>query len=256
MSLSVVIVALNEDRIIERTLEAVKDVADEIVLVDSGSTDRTQEIAERFNARVIHQDWLGYAAQKNHAISLATGDWILSLDADEVLTPPLVAEIKAIISQNGGVPHNGFKIPRVLYVGDQAFRHGGFYPDAQLRLFRRGSGHFEDRIVHEAMTVDGSIGYLKNDMLHFAYTNIDDFARNMDKYARLSAEHYYNNGKRRWRASLINEALHPAWTFIYRYIVRGGFLDGITGARLNLIYSDYVRKKINYFRQLINKEKK
>jgi glycosyltransferase involved in cell wall biosynthesis len=255
-TLSIVIVAQNEERIIGRTLDAIKDLADEIVVVDSGSTDRTQEIAKSFGARVLHQDWLGYSAQKNHAIGLASSDWILSLDSDEVVTPQLVAEIKQILTDENRAGLNGFKIPRVLIIGDRQFRHGGFYPDAQLRLFRKGSGRFEDRIVHEAMTVDGVAGVLENDLLHYAYTNIDDFAQTMDKYARLSAKHYYSLGKTGWRASLLNEAIHPIWTFIYRFIFRGGFLDGITGARLNLIYSGYVRKKINYLRQLIKKEKK
>lgn len=229
-------------------------IADEIIVLDSGSTDNTPEIATKLGAKVIHQDWLGYAAQKNKVIGLAGGEWILSLDADEVLTPPLVAEIKDTIETSNGL--NGYKIPRVLLINQRPYKHGGFYPDAQLRLFRKGTGRFEDRVVHEAMTVDPPVGMLRNDMLHYAYTDVADFEANMDKYARLSAQHYFRKGKSGWRSSFINEMLHPVWTFFYRFIMRCGFLDGLAGARLNLIYSDYVRKKIQYLRQLTNEEKK
>src|SRR5579883_1853503 len=167
--LSVTIVAQNEARTIRRVLAAMESIADEIIFLDSGSTDGTIEIAQSFGVVFRHQPWLGYADQKNLAIDLASGDWILSLDADEILTPQLVAEISSVLK--GAIPENisGFKIPRVLYIGDTPVKHGGFYPDAQLRLFRKGRGRFAQRIVHEAVRVDGKVVQLRNNMLHYAY---------------------------------------------------------------------------------------
>lgn len=252
-TLSVVIVALNEERTIGRVLAAVQPFAQEIILVDSGSTDRTKEIAKSYGATVYHQDWLGYSGQKNFAIGLAKGDWILSLDADEVLTDALAKEMVALLSKN--VPPNiaGFKLPRVLFIGETPVRRGGFYPDAQLRLFRADKGRFRERVVHEAMEVDGDVVTLKNDLLHYSYATVDDFAKAMDKYARLSAQHYFSKNAGSWRRSRVNELFHPCWTFFYRHVVRLGCLDSTLCLRLNIIYADYVRKKIRYLRELYDK---
>lgn len=247
-TLSLVVVAKDEERTIGRVLDACKSIADEMILVDSGSTDRTKEIAADLGARVLHQDWLGYAAQKNFAISLASCDWILSLDADEVLTPQVVAEIARIKNAEPAECTDGYKIPRILFIGDSPVRHGGFFPDAQLRLFKKGTGKFKERMVHEAIKIDGTTSVLKHPMFHYAYPDVEGFERAMEKYARLSAEEYRNDGSHAWRANPINELIHPLWTFLMRYVLRLGFLDGALGLRLNLIYSDYVRKKIKYLR--------
>ena len=253
--LSVTIVAQNEERTIAAALAAVAEIADEIVFLDSGSTDCTVEIAKSFGVRFYHQDWLGYAEQKNKAIDLASGEWILSLDADEVLTPALVAEIRELMQR--GVPDDiaGFKIPRVLYIGDSPVKGGGFYPDAQLRLIRKGKGRFQPRVVHESMKVEGKVRQLKNAMLHYAYKDVDQFAQTMDQYARLSARQYFEHENTAWRRSRLNELLNPLWTFFYRQIVRGGFMHGALFWRLNLIYAGYVRKKVKYLRQLVNEQK-
>lgn len=248
-TLSVVIVAMNEERTIGRVIEAVRSIADEILLVDSGSQDRTIEIAEKLGCRVVHQDWLGYAGQKNFALSLAKTDWLLSLDADEVMTPEAVAEVKAIVGGETAGRCNGYKIPRILYIGEHPVKHGGFYPDAQLRLIQNGKGKFRDRMVHERIFVDGPVGDLKHPMLHYSYKNVEEFTKAMDKYARLSAEQYKQDGSKKWRANALNERLHPWWTFFARYILRLGFLDGKLGLELNLIYSNYVRNKIRYSRE-------
>ena len=249
--LSVTIVAQNEERSIAAVLAAVADLADEIVFLDSGSTDRTAEIAQSFGVRFYHQDWLGYAEQKNKAIDLATGEWILSLDADEVLTPALIAEIRDLMKRGVPIEISGFKIPRVLYIGDTPVRGGGFYPDAQLRLIRKGKGRFQPRIIHESIRVEGTVRQLKNDMLHYAYRDVEQFAQTMDQYARLSAQHYFAHENTAWRRSRLNEILNPAWTFFYRQFVRGGFLHGALCRRLNMIYAGYVRKKVEYLRGLI-----
>ncbi len=253
--LSVTIVARNEERTIAQVLVAVQDLADEVIFLDSGSSDRTPEIAQSFGVRFYHQDWLGYAEQKNKAIDLATGGWILSLDADEVLTPALVTEIRDLLRR--GVPQDtaGFRIPRVLYIGDTPVRGGGFYPDAQLRLIRKGRGQFQPRIVHESIKVDGKVQQLKHHMLHYAYADVAQFADTMDHYARLSAQHFFETGHSWWQASRVAEIVKPAWTFFYRQLIRGGIFLGPLCWKLNLIYAGYVRKKVMYLRGLASQKR-
>lgn len=253
-SLSAVIIAQDEERTIGRVLAAVKDIVSEIVLVDSGSSDRTREIATACGARVIHQDWLGYSAQKNYALDQATGDWILSLDADEIVTPELAAEISSLFSSGEFNNWDGLEIARLMFVGEQAIAHGGFYPDAQLRLFRRGLGRFNDRLVHESISLQGRVRQLKNHMLHLSYRDVEHFKTAHEKYARLAAQESLRSGFKPAKASLLNLYLHPVWTFIYRFVGRQGFLDGLLGLQMNLAYSDYVRKKICYLRELLREQ--
>ncbi|MDZ4835055.1 MAG: glycosyltransferase family 2 protein [Candidatus Melainabacteria bacterium] len=250
MTLSVVIVAQDEERTIGKVIEAIKPIADEVLLIDSGSTDRTLEIATALGAECRHQDWLGYAAQKNLALSLAKSDWVLSLDADEIVTPDLVSEIKEILDSSGGTEYDGYRIPRVLYIGDVPVRHGGFYPDAQLRLIKRGKGQFNDRLVHEAIKMDGPVKLMNHEMRHYAYKDVAGFSAAMEKYAQLSAKEYARRKKFGWKCHPVNEVVHPLWTFCYRYFARGGLLDGALGLELASIYSDYVRKKIRYLREI------
>ncbi len=249
-TVSLVIVAQNEEQTIGKVISAARELTDEIVLVDSGSTDQTIEIAQSLGARVIHQDWLGYGAQKNFALNLATKEWILSLDADEIMTPELVNEVKETLASPRATIYDGFTMPRVLYIGQTPVWHGGFYPDAQLRLIRRGSGQFNDRMVHEAIKVAGPVGRLHHHFEHFAYPDIQAFAQAMEKYARLSAEEFDRRVPSGWRTSKLNEIFHPGWTFFYRYFLRRGFLDGRLGLELTKIYCHYVRSKIRYLRDL------
>ena len=247
-ALSVTIVAQDEERTIADVLAAASEIADDIVFLDSGSTDSTIEIAQRFGVRLYNQPWPGYAEQKNKALDLARGEWILSLDADEVMTPALVNEIRETMSSPIPVDVAGFRIPRVLFIGDTPVRRGGFYPDAQLRLIRKGRGRFRPRTVHESIAVQGGVKDLKNDLLHYAYKDVEQFAETMDRYARLSAQHYFENEHR--SSSRVNELLLPAWTLFYRQVVRGGLFGGPLCWRLNRIYADYVRKKVQYLREL------
>lgn len=256
LDLSVVIITYNEERIIGKTLEAIAHFAGEIIIVDSGSTDRTLEIARQYRAQCHHQQWLGYAAQKNYALTLATKKWILSLDADEVVSNELAKEISNLFASSID-SFDAYRIPRLMYIGDKPLRHGGFYPDAQLRLFRNGKGKFAERKVHESVQVEGPIGKLNSPLLHYSYTDFDHYIATLDKYARLSAQEFAErknkSNSNSWKTSLMNEIFHPCWTFIYRYILRGGFLDGMHGLKANLIYKDYVRKKITYLRELKKK---
>ncbi len=187
-SLSAVIIAQDEERTIGKVLSAIKDLATEIILVDSGSSDKTPDIARDLGAKVIHQDWLGYSAQKNFALEQARSDWILSLDADEIVTPELSAEIRDLLSSDKCESWDGLKIARLMFVGESAIAHGGFYPDAQLRLFRCGMGHFNDRLVHESVALSGRIGKLKHHMLHLSYRDVDHFKTTHEKYAKLAAQ--------------------------------------------------------------------
>jgi glycosyltransferase involved in cell wall biosynthesis len=257
--LSLVIVAKDEERTIGQVLSSARALCREMILVDSGSSDRTVEIAQGMGATCHHQEWLGYAAQKNYALSLAQSTWILSLDADEVLTPELAAEIATTLTRSDLDLYNGFCIPRLLLIGETAIAHGGFYPDAQLRLFRRGEGAFNDRKVHEAVKIQGAthgrVGSLKNAMWHYAYPDFSAYEQALDKYAHLSAEEFALKGYSWWKTSRLNEWLHPWWTFIYRFFFRAGFLDGGVGLRANWIYKDYVCKKIVYLRQLTKRKK-
>jgi glycosyltransferase involved in cell wall biosynthesis len=255
-AVALVIVAQDEEGTIGRVIEAARPLVSEIILVDSGSTDKTMQIAADLGANCIHQDWLGFAGQKNFAIQKANCDWVLSLDADEILTEPLVAEIKALLASADLGAYDGYKIPRILFIGDRAIAHGGFYPDAQLRLFKKDKGRFGDRLVHEAIKMDGPIRQLQHPMHHMAYKDVAEFERAMDKYARLSAQEFFNRGRSYYQKKLnpVNQIVHPAWTFVLRYILRGGFLDGADGLKLAQLYSGYVGKKITYLQELVRKD--
>src|SRR5246127_1492716 len=208
MQLSVVIVTFNEEANLARTLESVKPlVADgkgEIIIVDSGSTDRTVEIAVSFGAKVFVEEWKGYAVQKNSAIDKATGDWILSLDADEEVGDVARNFILLILSGSHDVLNRsaGFWFSRKNYFLGRWIRHGGFYPDRKLRLFRRGQGRFADRPVHEGGQVNGSPGTLSHALLHRAYPTLEGYISHMNRYSSLGAEIAVAQG--RGRFSLLN----------------------------------------------------
>lgn len=262
-TLSVAIVALNEESNLARVLESVR-WADEVVLVDSGSTDRTVEIARSFGARVFIEAWKGYAAQKNSAIEKATGDYVLSLDADEAVTGELAEEIRQIlchppqVPKLARVPHageiapvfiNGFSMPRRNYFLGRWIRHGGYWPDPKLRLFRRGSGKFTEAPVHETLTVEeyhrDSITVasrrLTGALIHHSYPTLSDYLEHMNRYSSLGAGRAAAKGRHGFSAA--NIVLRPLLTFIYSYFVRLGFLDGREGLLLHLYHAGYVSWK-------------
>jgi glycosyltransferase involved in cell wall biosynthesis len=247
--LSVVIITHNEEANIGRTLTSVQPlVADgkgEIIVVDSGSTDRTGEIAKSFGARVFLEEWKGYAAQKNSAIDKAVGDWILCLDADEELGPELAGEVLAIeeAQGRGATPSPvGFWIPRKNFFLGRWIKHGGFWPDPKLRLFRKDAARFEKRLVHEdAKLIKGISGQLKHALLHHSYPTVADYIDHMNHYSSLGAEMSIAKGRRGF--SLFNIVLRPLATFIYNYFFRLGFLDGREGLLLHLYHAVYVSWK-------------
>jgi len=261
VKLSVVLITHNEERNLGRTLESVKPlVADgrgEIIVVDSGSTDRTVEISETYGAKVFLEEWKGFAAQKNSALDKASGDWILSLDADEEVEPTLAEEIghyilgRARESTQDGVPNRtialiattitGLWIPRKNHFLGRWIKHGGYWPDRKLRLFRRGAARFENRLVHEDVKLEGQVHELNGALLHHSYPTVSDYIEHMNRYSTLGAEMVVAKGPVHFTA--INLTLRPLATFIYNYLLRLGFLDGKPGFLLHVNHSIYVAWK-------------
>jgi glycosyltransferase involved in cell wall biosynthesis len=261
VTLSVVIITHNEEANLGRTLESVRtlvsDGRGEVIVVDSGSTDRTVEIAKSFGAKVFVEEWKGYAAQKNSAIDKATGDWILSLDADEEISEGTYQFLSLILFGQHIEEFANFKGGVVLgrrnYFLGRWIRHGGFYPDKKLRLFRPGSGRFEERPVHEDIRmVEGRPIYNPAlyyemgdaiDLLHHSYPTLSDYIEHMNRYSSLGAEMVVAKANGKVRFSFINIVLRPLATFIYNYFFRLGFLDGREGLLLHLYHAVYVSWK-------------
>lgn len=222
-------ITLNEEENLPRVLQSCRDLVDEIVIVDSGSSDRTKEIAGRFGALWHDQPWLGYVGQKNKALGLATHEWILSLDADEELSPELRSELAALKAQPLDSSFAGYSMPRcVLYEG-QWIRHGDWYPDRLTRLFRRGSAHFEGGKVHERLVVKGAIQALTGEIYHHSFRDAADHWARCQKYARLWAESRRDEGR---RAGPIAPWSRSAFRFFRAYFLKRGFLDGKLGLRI------------------------
>ena len=236
MTLSVAVITYNEEANIGRLLESTRP-ADEHIVLDCGSTDRTLEIARSFGARTFTEKWKGYSAQKNSAIEKATGDWVLSLDADEAVESELMQEICQVLNRNPAV--SGYYIPRKNYFLGRWIRHGGFYPDRKLRLFRRGRGRFGERPVHEVVQVDGPTGMLNHALVHNAYPTLDAYITHMNRYSSLGAEIVAADSG----FSVLNIVVNPLATFVYNYFFRLGLLDGREGLLLNLYHSVYVSWK-------------
>ena len=234
--LSVVVIALNEEDRIRDCLASVA-WADEIVVVDAGSDDKTVAIAREFTDHVVVHPWQGFAAQKNFGIERATGEWVLSLDADEQVEPELRAEIAAAIENPRSFV--GFRLARKNMMWGRWIRHGRLYPDWQLRLFRRGRGRFLDRAVHESVSVDGPVGRLSTPLLHYSYRDVSDFLRRADRYATLAADEWSRAGRRR-RFHPLALMTAPVGRFLSMYVLHRGFLDGWRGFLLAVLYAYYV----------------
>jgi len=250
MTISVAIVAMDEEVNIGRTLASVR-WADEFVLVDSGSKDRTCEIARAQGARVVVEPWRGYVAQKQYAIDLCTKDWVLLLDADEEVSPGLAEEIRAAIADASTV--SGYWLPREnLFLG-RWMRHGGFYPDPKLRLFRRGHGFVTGHDPHDRCELKPGLPgqapgeaaqptrQFKNALVHYTYPNLTLYLSHMNRYSSLGAQLAVAKGHRRF--SFVNIVLRPLATFVYNYFFRLGFLDGREGLLLHLYHAGYVSWK-------------
>jgi glycosyltransferase involved in cell wall biosynthesis len=234
VKLTVTVITRNEAQNIAAALESVS-WADEIVVVDSNSTDETVAIASRYSARVEVRDWPGYAAQKNHAADLASHDWILSLDADERVTPALADEIRALLSDGPGAP--GYRIPRVTRYLGRWIRSTDWYPDYQLRLYDRRAGRWNARLVHESVVVDGAPGVLRHELQHYAYRDISHHLATIDRYTTLAAEQWFAEGR---RTGSLSALVHARLAFARNFILRRGFTDGAAGLIVSALNSYYV----------------
>ena len=234
--ISVTIITLNEEENIRACLESVK-WADEILVSDSGSSDRTVEICRAFGAKVFIDEWFGFGRQKNLTAGRTRNNWILNIDADERVTFELREEIEEALKRNDCA---GYKTPRKNFFGGRWIRHCGWYPDYNLRLYRKNAGGFNERAVHEAVQVDGNVGYLKNPLEHYTYRDISDYLKRMDRYSTLAAEEMFKNDRTIGSADLL---LRPVFTFLKMFVLQKGFMDGYAGLILSCLYSSYTFSK-------------
>ncbi len=241
-TLGVLTITHNEEANIARCLQSVA-FADQIVVVDSGSDDRTVEIASALGADVRTQPWLGYSAQKQLALGYLTTDWVLWIDADEEIPPALRDEILAVIRSEPR--ENGFRLPRMVRYLGRWIRHGGWYPDPKLRLFRRGSGRFDGKLVHEGVAVVGKIGKLTSPFFHYPYRDHHHHAEKVERYARLAAEQMRAEGR---VPTWLDLLLRPPIRFVRMALLRRGFLDGRPGWMAAWMEARYVWLKYFYAR--------
>ncbi len=245
MKLSATIITLNEERNIARAIESLR-CCDEIVVVDSGSTDRTVEIAEKLGARVVEASWLGYAGQKNTASERAANDWILSIDADESLSEALEAEIWRIKKE--GPRHDAYTMPRLAQYLGRWILHSGWYPDRKVRLFDRRKAQWVGDYVHESVKVEGSVGHLDSNLLHFTCDSLSEHLRTMDRYTTLAAEQMIDLKQYVGWHRLVFD---PLWTFFRTYFLKLGFLDGVEGlciAYMAAFYNFVKYAKVRFMR--------
>jgi glycosyltransferase involved in cell wall biosynthesis len=243
MKISATIITYNEERNLPRAIESLR-CCDEIVVLDSGSSDRTVEIAQKLGARVIESDWRGYAGQKNYASENASHDWILSLDADEALSEALEAEIWQI--KKNGPQHDGYTMPRLAqYLGRWIF-HSGWYPDRKVRLFNRKAARWQGEFVHESVKVAGTVGHLQANLLHFTCSSLSEHLKTMDRYTTLAAEQIIAERRKVSWARLLFD---PPWTFCQTYFLKAGFLDGTEGlaiANMAALYNFLKYAKVRF----------
>lgn len=245
--LSVTIITLNEEDKIALCLKSLHNVADEIVVVDSMSTDGTKRICEQYNVKFVEQKWLGYSEQKNFANSLASNDWILSIDADEVLSEELINSIRKI-KENDTSDDVVFSFNRLNNYCGKWIHHSGFYPDRKIRIWNRNVGHWEGSI-HEVIKFSTKVKeqHLKGDLLHYSYSKPEDFDKQIFRFAEMRAKHYFEKGK---KGAGFLSIISPVYYFIQHYFLRLGFLDGKEGLRMCWISAKATRYKYVTLRKL------
>lgn len=249
IKLSVVIITLNEERNIARCLESVQSVADEILVVDSLSTDKTREICENFKVRFVEQKFLGYVEQKNFALKLASHEYVLSLDADEALDDKLKQEI---LKLKNGFKFNGYSFNRLTMYNGFWVRHCGWYPDTKLRLVKKDLALWVGNNPHDALTVQGESGKIDGDLLHYSYESISAHVLQTNKFSSIEAQSLYSKGK---RANIWKLVSRPALQFFKDYILKKGFLDGRYGFIICFINSLYVLLKYAKMMDIQSEEK-
>jgi glycosyltransferase involved in cell wall biosynthesis len=233
MKITATIITLNEERNIARAVESLR-CCDEILMVDSGSSDRTLELAQNLGVRVIEAPWRGYAKQKNLAAENASHDWILSIDADEALSERLEGEIWNL--KKNGTECDAYTMPRLAqYLGRWIF-HGGWYPDRKVRLYHRSKARWVGEFVHESVKVDGRVGRLDANLLHYTCDSLSEHLKTMDRYTTLAAEEMVARKK---KIPIHKVAVDPLWTFVKGYVIQRGFQDGLEGLAIAYMSSLY-----------------
>jgi len=224
MKISATVITLNEQRHIRQCLESLRGIADEMIVVDSGSQDTTLEIASQFGAKTFVREWTNYAEQKNFASSLAQYEWILSLDADESLSSSLRQDI--LQAKQNGTEGVAFEFPRKAFYLGRWIEHSGWYPDHKIRLYLKKKAQWEGRFVHEALHVDGPVVRLRGDLLHYSCESISEHLRSLDRYTTLAAEDLWHRRKRSHSTDLL---VSPLTAFVKTYWLKQGFKDGMQG---------------------------
>jgi glycosyltransferase involved in cell wall biosynthesis len=238
--ISAIIITYNEEKNIRRCLSSINWV-DEIVVVDSGSTDDTKKIASEFTPRIFDIKWEGFGKAKNFIKGKASHPWILSVDADEMISEDLKEEIQRITKSEDSL--NGYYVPRKSNFLDRWIKHGGWYPDYVLRLFKKDQAKFSDSKVHEKVELNGEIGYLRNPLLHYTDPNFDHYLEKLNRYTSLGAEQLFKEGK---KAKVLDLIFRPSAIFFKMYLMKRGFLDGVHGFILAVssafhVFSKYVK---------------
>ena len=233
MKITATMITLNEERNIARAIESLR-CSDEILIVDSGSVDRTVELARKLGARVIEAGWRGYAGQKNWAAGQASHDWILSLDADEALSEPLEAEIWNV--KKNGSRYDAYTMPRLARYLGRWILHSGWYPDRKVRLYDRRKAKWVGDFVHESVESQGRLGHLESNLLHFTCDSLSEHLRTLDRYTTLAAQEL---AARKVKVPLSRVILDPAWTFTKTYFFQRGFLDGLEGLTIAYMAAFY-----------------
>ena len=231
------IITFNEAANIQAALESLS-WADEIIVVDSESSDDTVAIARKFTDRVFVRPWPGYIAQKNFAAEQARHDWIFSLDADERVTPALATEVAAVLGEGSSAA--GYRVPRVTFHLGRWIRSTDWYPDYQLRLYDRRHARWAGRYVHESVKADGTVADLRSELQHYAYRDLTHHFQTMDRYTTLAAKQMFEDGRRTGYFDLL---LHPPAAFVRNYVLRGGFRDGVPGLIVSAMNARYVGLK-------------
>ena len=235
--ISACLITLNEEANLPRALASLKEVADEIVVVDSGSTDRTEEIARAHGATWFERAWTNYADQKNYAAECAGNDWVLSMDADEELSSPLQT---SLLSWKKHAPeYSVYEMARKTWYLGAWISHSGWYPDFQRRLYRRDEAEFSG-IVHESLRSTGKIGRLSGDLQHYTVRSFDEHEAKVERYTTLAAQQMFAEGKRKWKGAMW---FAPAWSWFQNFALRGGFMDGYRGALIARMAARAVRLK-------------
>jgi len=247
--ISFCVITLNVEKHLARALKSAQGVANEIIVVDSGSTDRTLEIAREHGAKVFFRAWTNFSEQRNFAMGQASCEWIYTLDADEELSEELRASLLEWKQREAKL--NAYEMPRLTWYLGGWVRHSGWYPNLQRRLYKKGGAKYNG-IVHETLEFEGQPGYLKGDLLHYTVENFAEHEEKAERYAGLAAQKMFDEGKRSWRAAVW---FATPWTFLQNYFVRAGFLDGHRGALIAQMAARSVRLKFQKLGTLVREER-